>query len=91
MRRDSSLETSFQINAYKRVKRQGLREARITEKLEKLQRIEIERSKKKEHQVSDLVWSCTYFYNFDLNLVIFIGILSRCNSTWQGHEGVSQK
>jgi SWI/SNF-related matrix-associated actin-dependent regulator of chromatin subfamily A protein 2/4 len=51
MRKDTSLETSFQINAYKRVKRQGLREARITEKLEKLQRIEIERSKKKEHQV----------------------------------------
>lgn len=51
MRKDASLETSFQISAYKRVKRQGLREARITEKLEKLQRIEIERSKKKEHQV----------------------------------------
>jgi SWI/SNF-related matrix-associated actin-dependent regulator of chromatin subfamily A protein 2/4 len=50
MRRDASLETSFQIHAYKRTKRQGLREARATEKLEKLQRIEIERKKRTEHQ-----------------------------------------
>lgn len=50
MRRDSSLETSFQINAYKRTKRQGLREARATEKLEKQQRVEMEKKKRQEHQ-----------------------------------------
>lgn len=57
MRRDASLETSFQINAYKRTKRQGLREARATEKLEKQQRVEMERRKRQEHQVYHIICS----------------------------------
>ncbi|KFQ57610.1 Transcription activator BRG1, partial [Pelecanus crispus] len=35
MRRDTALETALNAKAYKRSKRQSLREARITEKLEK--------------------------------------------------------
>merc|ERR1712106_2020 len=38
------------IKAYKRTKRQGLREARITEKLEKQQKLEAERKKRQKHQ-----------------------------------------
>ncbi|KAG7231388.1 hypothetical protein INR49_011986 [Caranx melampygus] len=40
MRRDTALETALDAKAYKRSKRQSLREARITEKLEKQQKIE---------------------------------------------------
>lgn len=38
------------MKAYKRTKRQGLREARITEKLEKQQKLEAERKKRQKHQ-----------------------------------------
>jgi SWI/SNF-related matrix-associated actin-dependent regulator of chromatin subfamily A protein 2/4 len=39
------------VKAYKRTKRQGLREARATEKLEKQQKLEAERKKRQKHQV----------------------------------------
>jgi SWI/SNF-related matrix-associated actin-dependent regulator of chromatin subfamily A protein 2/4 len=45
------LETSCHIKTYKRTKRQGLREARATEKLEKQQKLEAERKRRQKHQV----------------------------------------
>jgi SWI/SNF-related matrix-associated actin-dependent regulator of chromatin subfamily A protein 2/4 len=50
-RRDMTLETAVNVKAYKRTKRQGLREARATEKLEKQQKLEAERKKRQKHQV----------------------------------------
>merc|ERR1712228_311834 len=47
-KRDTTLETAINVKAYKRTKRQGLREARATEKLEKQQRLEGEKKKKKK-------------------------------------------
>lgn len=52
MRRDTALETSLDSKGYKRNKRQSLREARITEKLEKQQKIEQERKRRQKHQAS---------------------------------------
>jgi len=49
-RRDTTLETVINVKAYKRTKRQGLREARATERLEKQQRIETERKRRQKHQ-----------------------------------------
>ena len=49
-RRDTTLETAINVKAYKRTKRQTLREARATEKLEKQQRLETERKKRQKHQ-----------------------------------------
>lgn len=51
MRRDTTLETALNSKAYKRSKRQTLREARMTEKLEKQQKIEQERRRRQKHQV----------------------------------------
>ena len=51
MRRDTTLETALNSKAYKRSKRQNLREARSTEKLEKQQKIEQERKRRQKHQV----------------------------------------
>ena len=55
----------FFPQSYKRPKRQSVREARITEKLEKQQKLEQERRKKQKHQVRffdciDVVFSKTY-------------------------------
>lgn len=51
-RKDTSLDTSQNVKAYKRTKRQSLREARATEKLEKQQKLEAERKRRQKHQVS---------------------------------------
>ena len=48
-RRDTTLETAINVKAYKRTKRQGLREARATEKLEKQQRLEAESKRRPTH------------------------------------------
>merc|ERR1719367_1681910 len=48
-RRDTTLETAINVKAYKRTKRQGLREARATERLEKQQRVESERKRRAKH------------------------------------------
>ncbi|KAK3089324.1 hypothetical protein FSP39_002728 [Pinctada imbricata] len=50
MRRDTTLETALNTKAYKRNKRQSLREARVTEKLEKQQKLEQERKRRAKHQ-----------------------------------------
>ncbi len=49
MRADTSLETSLNPKAYKRCKRQTLREARVTEKMERVQKQEAERKKRLKH------------------------------------------
>lgn len=51
MRKDTTLETALNTKAYKRNKRHSLREARVTEKLEKQQKIEQERKRRAKHQV----------------------------------------
>ena len=50
-RKDTMLETAASIKTNKRPKRQGLREARATEKLEKQQKVEAERKRRQKHQV----------------------------------------
>ena len=52
-RKSTTLETALNIRAYKRPKKQSVREARITEKLEKQQKVEQERRKRQKHQVKD--------------------------------------
>lgn len=60
MRRDTTLETALNLKAYKRSKRQGLREARITEKLEKQQKLEAERKRRQKHQVCVAFEGCQF-------------------------------
>ena len=72
-RRDTTLETAINVKAYKRTKRQGLRESRATEKLEKQQRMEAERKRRQKHQVTFLSVLLILHIRF-----IFIEIFS-CN------------
>ncbi|KAJ0067794.1 hypothetical protein NL108_010473, partial [Boleophthalmus pectinirostris] len=55
MRRDTTLETALNSKAYRRSKRQTLREARMTEKLEKQQKLEQEKKRRQKHQVKPLM------------------------------------
>ena len=59
-RRSTTLETALNLKAYKRVKKQSVREARITEKLEKQQKLEQERRRRQKHQVGGVK---ALFYN----------------------------
>jgi len=74
-RRDTSLETAMNVKAYKRTKRQGLHEARATEKLEKQQKLEAERKKRQKHQV------CGSVYDASINTFTVIVDLSRFNNS----------
>ncbi|TKR73837.1 hypothetical protein L596_021096 [Steinernema carpocapsae] len=49
LKRDTTLETALNPFAYRRTKRQTLREARATEKLEKQQKMEAEKRRRLEH------------------------------------------
>jgi len=48
-RKDTTMETAINVKAYKRVKRQGLREANATERLEKQQKVDVESKKRAKH------------------------------------------
>jgi len=48
-RRDTTMETAINVKAYKRVKRQGLRDAKATERLEKQQKVDVESKKRAKH------------------------------------------
>ncbi|KAL3311593.1 hypothetical protein Ciccas_009824 [Cichlidogyrus casuarinus] len=50
MKKDTSLETALNVKAYRRPKKQTLREARFTEKLEKQMRNEQEKRRRQKHQ-----------------------------------------
>lgn len=50
MIRETTLETSVNPKAYRRTKKQSLREARVTEKLEKQQKLEVDRKRRQRHQ-----------------------------------------
>uniref|UniRef100_A0A1I8BQS0 SNF2-family ATP dependent chromatin remodeling factor snf21 n=1 Tax=Meloidogyne hapla TaxID=6305 RepID=A0A1I8BQS0_MELHA len=49
LKRDTYLETALNPYAYRRTKRHTLREARVTEKLEKQQKVEQERRRRQKH------------------------------------------
>ena len=76
-RRSTTLETALNLKAYKRLKKQSVREARITEKLEKQQKLEQERRKRQKHQVcvfkSTLLHRITVMGLF-LNLSALFGV-----------------
>ena len=61
-RRSTTLETALNLKAYKRLKKQSVREARITEKLEKQQKLEQERRKRQKHQVGVIQFTLSGFF-----------------------------
>ncbi|XP_001607169.1 ATP-dependent helicase brm isoform X2 [Nasonia vitripennis] len=78
-RKDTTLETAVNVKAYKRTKRQGLREARATEKLEKQQKLEAERKRRQKHQefISSVLQHSKDFKEFHRNNVAKLGRLNK--------------
>merc|ERR550539_1990173 len=83
-RRDNTLETAINVKAYKRTKRQGLREARATEKLEKQQRLEAERKRRQKHQdyLTAVLAHSRELQNFHKNNQIKIQKINKAVLNW---------
>nr|AML25530.1 ATP-dependent chromatin remodeler brahma [Euschistus heros] len=92
-RRDTTLETAVNVKAYKRTKRQGLREARATEKLEKQQKLETERKKRQKHQeyLSTILQHCKDFKEFHRNNVAKVGRLNKAVMNYHANAEREQK
>merc|ERR1719219_2992391 len=92
-RRDTTLETAINVKAYKRTKRQGLREARATEKLEKQQRLEAERKRRQKHQdyLNAVLAHNREFMNFHKNNQMKIQKLNKAVLNWHANAEREQK
>ncbi|XP_075987575.1 ATP-dependent helicase brm isoform X2 [Anticarsia gemmatalis] len=90
VRRDTTLETAVNIKAYKRTKRQGLREARATEKLEKQQKLEAERKRRQKHQefLQTVLQHAKDFKEYHRNN---IAKLSRMNKAIMNHHANAER
>ena len=80
-RRSTTLETVLNLKAYKRLKKQSVREARITEKLERQQKLEQERRKRQKHQVNvkclTQLWeACLHYFISGTALLLLIMLVS---------------
>lgn len=73
MIQETMLETSLNPRAYRRTKKQSLREARVTEKLEKQQKLEVDRKRRQRHQVYFSVHYKIYFVLLEIYRILNFG------------------
>merc|ERR1712012_1427900 len=87
MRRDTTLETALNPKAYKRSKRQSLREARVTQKME------MDRKKRQKHQeyLNAVMQHAKDFKDFHRNIVAKVGKLNRAVVTFHTNTEREQK
>ncbi|RWS06402.1 Transcription activator BRG1-like protein [Dinothrombium tinctorium] len=93
MRRDTTLETQANPKLYKRTKRQGLRDARITEKLEKQQKLEQEKKRRQKHQeyLNAVLQHAKDFKEYHRNIQAKIGKVNKAVSTYHANTEREQK
>ncbi|KAK4337107.1 hypothetical protein RND71_043425 [Anisodus tanguticus] len=93
MRRDSTLETALNPKLYKRTKRQGLRDARLTEKLEKQQKLDQEKKKKQKHQeyLSTILQHAKEFKEYHRNIQAKISKVNKAVATYHANTEREQK
>ncbi|CAK9821438.1 ATP-dependent helicase brm [Anthophora retusa] len=92
-RKDTTLETAVNVKAYKRTKRQTLREARATEKLEKQQKLEAERKRRQKHQefLSSVLQHGKDFKEFHRNNVAKLARLNKAVLNYHANAEREQK
>lgn len=93
MRRDTTLETGLNPKLYKRTKRIGLREARITEKLEKQQKMEQERKRRQKHQeyLNAVLQHAKDFKDYHRNTLLKIGKVNKAVAVYHANTEREQK
>lgn len=93
MRADTTLETALNPKAYKRCKRQTLREARITEKMERQQKQEAERKKRQKHleYLNAVIEHSKNFKEFHRSNVARVGKMAKAVINWHTNTERIQK
>lgn len=93
MRRDTMLETGQNPKLYRRPKRIGLREARITERLEKQQKMEQERRRKQKHQeyISAILQHAKEFKEYHRNIQAKISRINKAVAVYHANTEREQK
>lgn len=92
-RKDTTLETAVNVKAYKRTKKQSLREARATEKLEKQQKLEAERKRRQKHQefLNSVLQHGKDFKEFHRNNLARLGRLNKAVLNYHANAEREQK
>ncbi|XP_028404459.1 transcription activator BRG1-like isoform X2 [Dendronephthya gigantea] len=92
-RQETTLETALNSKAYKRNKKQSLREARITEKLEKQQKIEQERKRRLKHQdyLASIIAHGREFREFHRGNISKIGKLNKAIMSYHANSDRERK
>ena len=93
MRADTTLDTSLNPKAYKRCKRQTLREARVTEKMERQQKQEAERKKRLKHleYLNAIIEHSKNFKEFHRTNVAKCGKMAKAVINWHSNTERIQK
>ncbi|CAG2107217.1 unnamed protein product [Medioppia subpectinata] len=93
MRRDTTLETGLNPKLYKRTKRIGLREARITEKLEKQQKIEQDRKRRQKHQeyLNAVLQHAKDFKDYHRNTLVKVSKVNKAVAVYHANTEREQK
>lgn len=93
MRKDTSLETGANPRLYKKAKRQGLRDARITEKLEKQQKMEQEKKRRQKHQeyLNAVLQHGKDLKEYHRNIQAKIGKVNKAVATYHANTEREQK
>lgn len=93
MRRDTTLETGQNPKLYRRPKRIGLREARVTERLEKQQKQEQERRKRQKHQeyITAVLQHAKEFKEYHRNIQAKIGRVNKAVAIYHANTEREQK
>ncbi|XP_074603236.1 SWI/SNF-related matrix-associated actin-dependent regulator of chromatin subfamily A member 2-like isoform X2 [Brevipalpus obovatus] len=93
MRRDTSLETGLNPKLYKRTKRIGLRDARITEKLEKQKRAEQENKRIEKHQeyLRGVLQHVKDFREYHRNIKAKVAKVNKAVATYHANTEREQK
>ncbi len=93
IREEATLETAINLKGYKRTKRQGLRESRAPEKLEKLQRLEADRKRRQKHHdfLNAVLAHSREFQMFHKNNQMKVQRVNKAVLTWHANAEREQK
>lgn len=93
LKRDTTLETALNPYAYRRTKRQTLREARVTEKLEKQQKMEAERKRRQKHSdlLAAIIQHSREFKEFHRNNLIKTQRMKKAVATYHANSEKEKK
>ena len=93
LKRETTLETALNPYAYRRTKRHTLREARITEKLEKQQKLEQEKRRRQKHTelLQAIIQTGKDFKEYHRNVQVKVSKVKKAIATYHANNEKERK